>query len=729
MTPFAAATLFAFGVNVFVGVFVLAQRRDGQANTLFALCCCVLAVLSLATFSLVQPLPVHEAELWTRILLVAAAIAPALFLHTTLAIFAIEPRSFALGSYAVSTILAAMAATGMLHSGMRPLPVGPDGAGVFFVASPLIWALVAAAVAATAITVFELYRFMATATGVRRTQARYFALTVIPILLAGLHDLGAAFAPSYPLIGWPAVPLVPLVSAAWASGVCYLMRRYRLMDLDAALTRGLIRTFTFVVMASPFMLLLAGAERAYLGGDVHGPLFVATLLVCALAASMVRPIRTAANEMLDSLFSIKGRDYRNALLSFSRESTRILELETLVERVVETLAATLGVRVAAVYVSHSEKGFTLDGISGSGASRLPNVLPPEHPLVFGLGDAREPIVREELDLRGDVRLPRGGSLSASMAEAGVDLALPLRSPEQVEGFILLGRRDSGAMYSSEDIEVLEMLASQVSIALENARLYSDLKRSREIIQRSDRLSAIGTMAAGLAHEIRNPLVSIRTFTQLLPERIEDEEFRNTFLELTISEVDRICLLINELLAFARPAPAELQHVDLNDCLERICLLLDSQARGVSVSLECVGSVGLPMVTADEDQVKQVVMNVILNAIQACSSGGHVRVTTASDFSFDEPRVAIRVTDDGPGIEEERLAHIFDPFYTTRTEGTGLGLSIAHQIVARHGGAIDVETELGAGTTFVISLPHDPPRGAMIEGEHGMVLAEEAPAHG
>jgi len=729
VTPFSATTLLAFGINVFVGVFVLAQRREGAANLLFSLCCCVLAVLSLATFSLAQPLPVREAELWARVLLLAAAVAPALFLHATLEIFSISRRNVVLGMYTLSALMAVLAALGYLHSGLRPLELGPGGAGFYFVASPFAGFLLLSALLATSVSVYELSDFMRQASGVRRTQARYFALTIVPILLAGLHDLAASFSQSYPVTGWPVVPMVPLVSAAWASGVAYLMRRYRLMDLDAALMRGLIRTFTFIVMAAPFFFLIAAAERAYLGSTVHGPFFVATLIICALAASMVRPIHAAANELLDSLFSVRGRDYRDALLSFSRESTRILELEPLVERVVETLASTLGVRMAAVYVAHLDTGFRLDAIRGSGGSKLPNVLSAEHPLVLGLGDVREPVVREELELRGDVRLPRGGSLLAAMSDAGIDLALPLRSPEQVEGLILLGRRESGAMFSSEDIEALELMASQVSIALENARLYADLKRSRELIQRSDRLSAIGTMAAGLAHEIRNPLVSIRTFTQLLPERIEDEEFRSKFLDLTLSEVDRICLLINELLAFARPAPAELQHVDLNDCLERICLLLESQARGASVKLAFAHTDGLPSVTADEDQVKQVVMNVILNAIQACSDGGSVRVSTAGSSDFEEPRVCIRVADDGPGIEPERLKHIFDPFYTTRSEGTGLGLSIAHQIITHHGGDIDVETELGRGTTFVISLPMEPPARCVPEEDHRMMVAAGVAAHG
>jgi signal transduction histidine kinase len=216
------------------------------------------------------------------------------------------------------------------------------------------------------------------------------------------------------------------------------------------------------------------------------------------------------------------------------------------------------------------------------------------------------------------------------------------------------------------------------------------------------------MAAGLAHEIRNPLVSIRTFTQLLPERMGDEEFRSKFFELTLSEVDRICALINELLAFARPAPAQLSRMNLNSCLEGICLLLDSQARNRGVRLRMQLRQGLRSIIADEDQVKQVVMNVVLNAIQACSDGGDVEIASYETAVADKGYLCIEIADTGRGIERELLEHIFDPFFTTRRDGTGLGLAIAHQIVSTHGGFIDVKSEPGQGTTFLIHLPFNPP---------------------
>jgi signal transduction histidine kinase len=225
-----------------------------------------------------------------------------------------------------------------------------------------------------------------------------------------------------------------------------------------------------------------------------------------------------------------------------------------------------------------------------------------------------------------------------------------------------------------------------------------------VIARSERLSAIGTLAAGLAHEIRNPLVSIRTFTQLLPERLDDPEFRSRFLDLTLSEVDRICALVSELLAFARPAPATLERMDLVGCVERLCLLLSSQARSRGVHLSMAEPGSDVTVVADEDQVKQVVMNVVLNAIQACIDGGRVQVSCYRVDQGDNAAACIEVVDNGCGIPDDALGRIFDPFFTTRSEGTGLGLSVAHRIVASHGGTIEVRSRVGHGSSFVIRFP-------------------------
>jgi signal transduction histidine kinase len=325
----------------------------------------------------------------------------------------------------------------------------------------------------------------------------------------------------------------------------------------------------------------------------------------------------------------------------------------------------------------------------------------------------------------DQNAAESDSIDSELNVYRASAALPVRGPSGIEAVILLGRRASVGPTAEIDRDALTLLAGQLSSVHRSARLAAELEQSREMVQRSDRLSAIGTMAAGLAHEIRNPLVSIRTFTQLLPERIEDDEFRNQFLDLTLSEVDRICALINELLTFARPAPAELHPVELPDCLERICLLLGSQARNRGVSLETDFESDGGVVTADEDQLKQVFMNVILNAIQACGDGERVEVRLSCAEYGGRRYSRVEVVDDGCGMDAELRQNIFNPFFTTRGEGTGLGLSIAHQMITRHGGSIDVESDIGSGSTFRIDIPVVPVTIADVESDR----EEAVRAHG
>src|SRR5204863_8761924 len=152
------------------------------------------------------------------------------------------------------------------------------------------------------------------------------------------------------------------------------------------------------------------------------------------------------------------------------------------------------------------------------------------------------------------------------------------------GIINLGRKEDRTIYSNEDLELLSTLANQAAIAIDNARLYENLKQCQDTLRRADRLSSLGLLTAGLAHEIRNPLVAIRTFTQLLPERYDDAEFREGFQGLALKEVDRICGLITDLLSFARPSRPNVAEENLNDVVESIARILDTEAKEKEVDI-------------------------------------------------------------------------------------------------------------------------------------------------
>jgi len=236
----------------------------------------------------------------------------------------------------------------------------------------------------------------------------------------------------------------------------------------------------------------------------------------------------------------------------------------------------------------------------------------------------------------------------------------------------------------------------------------ELKQSQDTLRRADRLSSLGLLTAGLAHEIRNPLVAIRTFTQLLPERYDDAEFREGFQGLALKEVDRICGLINDLLSFARPSKPNVAPENVNDVVDNIARILETQAKEKSVVIARDFGDNLPKVWIDREQMKQVFMNLILNAIQAMRDGGSINISSrpvsrnGTQPSGDFVQVEIR--DTGVGIPEENLQHIFDPFFTSKDEGSGLGLAVSHQIVQEHGGFVTVESQLGKGTAFFVHVP-------------------------
>jgi signal transduction histidine kinase len=286
-----------------------------------------------------------------------------------------------------------------------------------------------------------------------------------------------------------------------------------------------------------------------------------------------------------------------------------------------------------------------------------------------------------------------------------EICIPLITKEKLIGLISFGEKANGGVYSTEDIELLGTLANQASIAIENARLYEDLKKQKAIMRRADRLAALGTLTAGLAHEIRNPLVAIKTLTQLLPERLDDEEFRSDFLKIASGEVDRISSLVNELLEFARPTSPHLRLESIQQIMDGMILLISTETKKKNLDIVAQYEDNLPSIPVDREQIKQVFLNVLLNAIEATGEGGCVSVDIRI-FSRKngENFLQIEIRDTGRGIPEEHLDNVFTPFFTTKDKGSGLGLSISHQIVQEHGGTISVESRIGEGSSFFINFP-------------------------
>jgi len=340
------------------------------------------------------------------------------------------------------------------------------------------------------------------------------------------------------------------------------------------------------------------------------------------------------------------------------------------------------------------------GVIAAGADELVTVFNNEAGQITGLNP--RDIIEHSLD-----RLPAG--LRAFLCET-------LRTGDRQEnGELVLSLGDHNAVVrASSSIfhgQQGEMLGALVVLTDITA-----LKRLELQIRRSDRLASLGTLSAGMAHEIKNPLVSIKTFAQLLPERYQDSDFRETFSNLIGHEIDRIDSLVNQLLRFARPAKPVLRPMHVHEVLEKSLQLVGHRLYQKEIKLTRSWQADVDTIRADADQLEQVFLNFFLNAMDAMNRGGELSVTTeihaASEWvaaisgsNGDSPEVLrVTVRDDGEGIRKEDIPHVFDPFFTTKDYGTGLGLSVVHGIIQEHGGQIEVESELKKGTAFHILLP-------------------------
>jgi two-component system NtrC family sensor kinase len=286
------------------------------------------------------------------------------------------------------------------------------------------------------------------------------------------------------------------------------------------------------------------------------------------------------------------------------------------------------------------------------------------------------------------------------------LAVPLKYRDAVIGVIEAANKAGG--FDEHDRELLSTLAGSAASAIENARLYQAERELRKLVEQSqvqlvqtEKLAATGRLAASLAHEINNPLQAIHNSLQLmLSFQLEAAEQRE-YLQIAEEEIERLMGLVASILEFARPPQQEMRTTNLNEIVERVLALAGKYLQHRHVAVKRDLAADLPRTLAAPDELEQVFINLVLNAVDAMPEGGTLRV--ASHLAADS-RLVVAFSDTGHGITPELLERIFEPFFSTREDGTGLGLTVSYNVVQRHGGEITVQSTIGEGTTFTVWLP-------------------------
>jgi hypothetical protein len=294
------------------------------------------------------------------------------------------------------------------------------------------------------------------------------------------------------------------------------------------------------------------------------------------------------------------------------------------------------------------------------------------------------------------------------------VVVPLRVKEKELGVLITDNIFSRRPITKYDINLLETFVHQASVAIHNAGLYASLSEkvqeleeayrvlqdNQERLVRAEKLAAVGEFTAKVAHEIKNPLTSVGGFARSIYRGTSDDDLNKKYLEVIIQEVERLEGILRELLSFAHPAPPEKIRRNINEIIEKSLVVLQGEVERNQIELDIHLRPDLPEVLYDARQLKQVFLNLFKNAIQAMEEGGKLRVESQKTDRY----VCVSIMDSGEGIPLENMSKLFLPFFTTKEDGSGLGLPVSHQILKDHGGFLDVSSQQGVGTNFMVYLP-------------------------
>ena len=425
-------------------------------------------------------------------------------------------------------------------------------------------------------------------------------------------------------------------------------------------------------------------ENAFLDEDVE--------LLSALAAHSTVVLRNA------EMYQETRRHARalRTLLEISGSLTSSLERQEILYNVVARTTQLLRMKMCALFLVDETGTMMLPETAYGCSPRYLEMapLPLAGTLLGAAAQQDRPVL--SLNVRTDVRYQYP---ERAVAEGLCSLlAAPMRYQEEVLGVLVVYSAHPHVFTQSEE-EILATLADLASSALANARLHGQVLEAEEQLARLEKFSALGEMAAGLAHEIRNPLAVMKMLLHGLGEDAPAGSPQAEDVQILVQKVSDIGATVNQLLQLARPVPMQREPLRLADVLERTLLLVRHRLREHHIELECELATG-PEIEGDAGRLSQLVLNLVLNSCDAMPDGGTLSVR----LSYEPGEAVLTISDTGPGVSDEVFAKLFAPFTTSKSTGMGLGLSIAKRIVEEHGGKMLPTSRPGQGFTMEVRLP-------------------------
>jgi len=714
---------FINGVSALIfGLIIYLKNPKQLANKTFGLMTFALAIWAFGYGFWLSTQDKESALFWTRILSIGSTFIPIFFLHWIFALLNLQKKKelILIFGYILTLIFLSFVFTPLYVKDVVPqlsFPWWPEPGIVYN------FYLILGYLGIVGYGGYELIKIYRETRGYLREQIKY-------ILLAMIVGFGGG-ATNFPL--WYGIPLPPygnFLVFLYPFILSYAILKYRLMDIRFVLGRGAVYALSLItIIGLAFLLMFLGNQfLSAVPFNITGP------LILIISILLFQPIFRFFEKLASQYFYYTFYSYQTVLTDLGRGLTRFLGLDQLSSLIVNTLMNTMKLDRTVVllrepgdgeYIIQKNIGFKEEnGISLVKDNFLTTWLErTQNPLVY---EELSLIIRDTTEKEARERLER---LQGNMKRIEATLCLPLFIEEKIVGMIVLGNKLSGEPYSTQDIELLTNLANQASIALQNARLYSEVKgfskklerevekATKELKEAYEKLKNLDRAKSEFisitSHQLRTPLAAIKGYISMflegtygkLSEKIKEP------MENVYKSNERLIKLVNDLLNVSRietgKIKLELQKTSIEDVISNIINELKIEAEKKNIYLKWQEpKKPLPEILVDRDKIRQVILNLIDNAIRYTNKGG-IRII----YQTANKKCQIIIADTGEGMTREEILHLFESFSRGGagtqfySEGAGLGLYVAKKFVEMHKGKIWVESPgKGKGSTFYIELP-------------------------
>lgn len=697
---YPASALINCITSLALGYFVFRQDRKDRLYITYALFCLSVSIWSIFYFLWQISNTAEQALFYSRCLMLGAIFIPFFYFHhvTELLHMSQKYRLHLLVGY-----FSAVAALTICFTPAFVSQVSPSAGFKFWpISGSLFGPFLVFWFCYVSLGIYLLIKEFVSSHGHRRNQIKCVLVATIIGWVGG--------ATNYPLwFGLNIPPIGNILVSVYLSIVAYAIAKHKLMDIELIVRRTAVFAGLFVFVYGIFTLVTV-ASQGFLSEALPWGRQAALLVTVAIITFSLRPLETLLTDSTEKFLFQKKYDYRQLLKTFADEILTILDLQKLLDQTVLQLQKIMKLENASILLHQkAEKSYTI--VASAGFREKDVVFAESDLLITMLREGHHPIQKDKASEKVD----GDGRLREDFRRIKAQLCLPIMLHDELIGVLALGMKKSGEDYTPEDVDILSTLARTEAIAISNAQLFDELSKTQAEAAQREKMAVIGTLAAGINHEICNPLGIVRGQCEMFLLNMRDGLYKDKtpeeliqissdIMTKVIKETDRATGITKKLSSFAKPSKKhESEDVSVRREADEILALLGHDLKLSNIEFRFELPTDFPDILVDRKQFQEVLFNIIRNAAQAMDK--KKGVISIGGF-VEHDMAAVRISDNGMGIPKEKIHQIFNPFYTTKApgKGTGLGLFIVKQVVERNKGSIDVESVEGEGTTFTLRFP-------------------------